>query len=108
MTVCFWASEPGGAVEMPWLCFLAVISLPDSIVLGKRQPSLGGTLGMEPPLLGDTRDVNMWGSVLSPEEIRAVYAGRTVSPNVLDWRALKYEAHGEVFMGAALWPEALS
>ncbi|XP_064333716.1 C-reactive protein isoform X3 [Camelus dromedarius] len=27
----------------------------------------------------------------------------TRSPNVLDWRALKYEAHGEVFVKHQLW-----
>ncbi|KAL2771471.1 C-reactive protein isoform 2 precursor [Daubentonia madagascariensis] len=29
---------------------------------------------------------------------------KTRGPNVLDWRALMYEAHGEVFTKPQLWP----
>ncbi|XP_061041835.1 C-reactive protein isoform X3 [Eubalaena glacialis] len=28
----------------------------------------------------------------------------TFSPNVLDWRALKYKTYGEVFVKRQLWP----
>ena len=45
----------------------------------------------------------MWDFVLSPEEINAVYLGGTLSPNVLNWQALNYEAKGEVFIKPQLW-----
>ncbi|KAG8509950.1 C-reactive protein [Galemys pyrenaicus] len=78
------------------------------IVLGQEQDSFGGGFDKNQSLVGDIGDVNMWDSVLSPEQISTLYAGGPVSPNVLNWQALKYEAHGEVFTRAQLWPEALS
>ncbi|XP_037360370.2 C-reactive protein-like isoform X2 [Talpa occidentalis] len=79
-----------------------------SIVLGQEQDSFGGSFDKDQSLVGDIGDVNMWDSVLSPEQISTLYAGGTFSPNVLNWRDLKYEAHGEVFIRAQLWPVALS
>ncbi|KAM6154998.1 C-reactive protein [Erethizon dorsatum] len=74
------------------------------IILGQDQDSFGGKFDVNQSLVGDIGDVNMWDSVLSPEEIGTVYAGGTYSPNVLDWRALTYETHGEVFIKPQLWP----
>ncbi|XP_004688136.1 PREDICTED: C-reactive protein [Condylura cristata] len=78
-----------------------------SIVLGQEQDSFGGSFDKGQSLVGDIGDVNMWDSVLSPEEISTIYAGGNFSPNVLNWRALKYKAHGEVFTRSQLWPAAL-
>ncbi|XP_012517316.1 PREDICTED: C-reactive protein [Propithecus coquereli] len=74
-----------------------------SIILGQEQDSFGGSFEANQSLVGDIGDVNMWDFVLSPEEINTVYAGGTFSPNVLDWRKLTYEAHGEVFTKPQLW-----
>ncbi|XP_008839057.1 C-reactive protein [Nannospalax galili] len=74
-----------------------------SIILGQDQDSYGGSFDENQSLVGDIGDVNMWDFVLSPEEINMVYVGGTVSPNVLNWQALKYKAHGEVFIKPQLW-----
>ncbi|XP_015347516.1 C-reactive protein [Marmota marmota marmota] len=75
-----------------------------SIVLGQDQDSFGGGFEASQSLVGDLGDVNMWDFVLTPDQINMVYVGGTVSPNVLDWKALTYEAHGEVFVKPQLWP----
>ncbi|MBZ3891129.1 C-reactive protein [Sciurus carolinensis] len=74
------------------------------IILGQDQDSFGGGFDANQSLVGDLGDVNMWDFVLTPDQINMVYVGGTFSPNVLDWRALKYEAHGEVFIKPQLWP----
>lgn len=76
-----------------------------SIVLGQEQDSLGGGFDKTQSLVGDIGDLNMWDFVLSPDEIRTVCNRKTLSANVLNWRNLKYETHGEVFVKAQLWPE---
>ncbi|KFO18163.1 C-reactive protein [Fukomys damarensis] len=73
------------------------------IILGQDQDSFGGSFDANQSFVGDIGDVNMWDFVLSPEEISAVYAGGTFSPNVLDWRSLTSETHGEVFIRPHLW-----
>ncbi|XP_061041833.1 C-reactive protein isoform X1 [Eubalaena glacialis] len=75
-----------------------------SIVLGQEQDAFAGGFDKNQSLVGDIGDVNTWDYVLSPEEINTVYAGGTFSPNVLDWRALKYKTYGEVFVKRQLWP----
>ncbi|KAK2084499.1 hypothetical protein P7K49_037532 [Saguinus oedipus] len=75
-----------------------------SIILGQEQDSFGGGFETNQSLVGDIGDVNMWDFVLSPDQINTVYAGGIFSPNVLDWRALKYEVHGEVYTKPQLWP----
>lgn len=74
-----------------------------SIILGQDQDSFGGGFDANQCLVGDLGDVNMWDFVLTPDQINTVYAGGTLSPNVLDWQALTYEAHGEVFVKPRLW-----
>ncbi|KAL0590950.1 C-reactive protein [Plecturocebus cupreus] len=75
-----------------------------SIILGQEQDSFGGSFETNQSLVGDIGNVNMWDFVLSPDQINTVYAGGTLSPSVLDWRALKYEVHGEVYIKPQLWP----
>ncbi|XP_007530663.1 C-reactive protein [Erinaceus europaeus] len=77
-----------------------------SIILGQEQDAYGGAFDKEQSLVGDTGDVNMWDSVLSPEDIRSVYSGSIFSPTVLDWRELQYEIHGDVVIRPQLWPMA--
>uniref|UniRef100_A0A8D1K4Q4 C-reactive protein n=2 Tax=Sus scrofa TaxID=9823 RepID=A0A8D1K4Q4_PIG len=75
-----------------------------SIILGQEQDAFAGGFEKNQCLVGDIGDVNMWDYVLSPEEISTVYAGGTFSPNVLNWRALRYEMSGEVYVKPQLWP----
>lgn len=74
-----------------------------SIILGQEQDSYGGNFDAKQSLVGDIGDVNMWDFVLSPEHINTVYVGGTLSPSVLNWRALKYKAQGDVFIKPQLW-----
>lgn len=74
-----------------------------SIILGQDQDSFGGSFEEQQSLVGDIGDVNMWDFALSPREINTVYAGGKFSPNVLDWRELTYQVHGEVYVKPQLW-----
>lgn len=80
-----------------------IVGTDASIILGQDQDSYGGGFDANQSLVGDIGDVNMWDFVLSPEQINMVYVGGTVSPNVLNWQALKYKAQGEVFIKPQLW-----
>ncbi|XP_036778568.1 C-reactive protein [Manis pentadactyla] len=75
-----------------------------SIILGQEQDSFAGSFDKNQSLVGDIGDVNMWDSVLSPDEISTIYAGGKLNPNVLNWGTLKFEEHGEVFIKTQLWP----
>ncbi|EGV93413.1 C-reactive protein isoform X1 [Cricetulus griseus] len=75
-----------------------------SIILGQEQDSYGGGFDAKQSLVGDIGDVNMWDIVLSPEQINTVYVGGTLSPSVLNWQELKYNAQGDVFIKPQLWP----
>lgn len=74
-----------------------------SIILGQDQDSFGGSFEEQQSLVGDIGDVNMWDFALSPREINTVYAGGKFTPNVLDWRELTYQVHGEVYVKPQLW-----
>ncbi|XP_028721465.1 C-reactive protein [Peromyscus leucopus] len=74
-----------------------------SIILGQEQDSYGGTFDAKQSFVGDIGDVNMWDTVLSPEQINTIYVGGTFSPNVLNWQALKYKVQGDVVMKPQLW-----
>ncbi|KAM6220072.1 C-reactive protein-like [Rhynchocyon petersi] len=74
-----------------------------NIILGQEQDSFGGGFNINQSLVGEIGDVNMWDFVLSPAQVKAVYSRGTMSPTVLDWRALTYETQGEVFIKPQLW-----
>ncbi|XP_029789060.1 C-reactive protein [Suricata suricatta] len=74
-----------------------------SIILGQEQDSYAGGFDINQSFVGDIGDVSMWDFVLSPAEVRAVYNGHNLSPNVLNWQNMKYEAQGEVFVKTQLW-----
>ncbi|XP_057583281.1 C-reactive protein [Hippopotamus amphibius kiboko] len=74
-----------------------------SIILGQEQDSFGGSFEENQSFVGDIGDVNMWDYVLSPEEISSAYSGGTLQPNVLNWRELEYNTHGDVFVKHQLW-----
>nr|AFA37883.1 CRP [Niviventer cremoriventer] len=74
-----------------------------SIILGQEQDSYGGGFDWRQSLVGDIGNVNMWDFVLSREQINTVYFGRALSPNVLNWQALRYEKQGSVFVKPELW-----
>ncbi|XP_057626932.1 C-reactive protein isoform X1 [Chionomys nivalis] len=75
-----------------------------SIILGQEQDSYGGSFDINQSFVGEIGDVNMWDTVLSPEQINTVYVGGTLSPNVLNWQTLKYAVQGDVFIRSQLWP----
>uniref|UniRef100_A0A2K5PYD0 C-reactive protein n=1 Tax=Cebus imitator TaxID=2715852 RepID=A0A2K5PYD0_CEBIM len=56
------------------------------------------------PLKAFTVCLQVYTELSLTHQINTVYAGGTFSPNVLDWRALKYEVHGEVYTKPQLWP----
>ncbi|XP_038204937.1 C-reactive protein [Arvicola amphibius] len=74
------------------------------IILGQEQDSYGGGFDANQSFVGDIGDVNMWDTVLSPEQINTVYAGGTPRPNVLNWQTLSYTVQGDVFIKPQLWP----
>lgn len=74
-----------------------------ALFLGQEQDFYGGSFDAKQSLVEVTGDVNMWDFVLSPEQTNKVYVGGTLSPNVLNWQALKYKAQGDVFIKAQLW-----
>ncbi|VCW69411.1 unnamed protein product [Gulo gulo] len=74
-----------------------------SIILGQEQDSFGGSFDKNQALVGEVGDVNMWDSVLPPEEIRAVSTGGVSTPNFLNWQELKYETRGAAVLHPWLW-----
>lgn len=75
-----------------------------SIILGQEQDSYGGSFDVNQSFVGDIGDVNMWDTVLSPEQINTVYVGGTLSPSVLNWQTLAYAVQGDVLIKPQLWP----
>lgn len=75
-----------------------------SIILGQEQDSYGGGFDVNQSFVGDIGDVNMWDTVLSPEQINTVYVGGTLSPSVLNWQTLAYAVQGDVLIKPQLWP----
>ncbi|XP_027695867.1 C-reactive protein-like isoform X2 [Vombatus ursinus] len=73
------------------------------VILGQEQDSFGGGFQKTQSLVGDIGDVFMWDFVLLPGEINTVYLGGTISPNILDWRGLKFEKKGYVVIKPQLW-----
>ncbi|XP_057411967.1 C-reactive protein-like [Balaenoptera acutorostrata] len=59
---------------------------------------------LKKPLKAFTVCLYIYSELAVSHEINTVYAVGTFSPNVLDCQALKYEAHGEVFLKPQLWP----
>lgn len=74
------------------------------IILGQEQDSYGGSFDASQSFVGDIGDVNMWDTVLSPEQIHTVYDGGTLRPNVLNWKTLAFTVQGDVFIKPQLWP----
>ncbi|XP_051003865.1 serum amyloid P-component [Acomys russatus] len=74
-----------------------------SIVLGQEQDSYGGGFDKDQSFVGEIGDLNMWDSVLTPEDIQFVYQGSPLNPNILAWEALSYEANGDVVVRPRVW-----
>ncbi|XP_012886037.1 PREDICTED: serum amyloid P-component [Dipodomys ordii] len=77
-----------------------------SIVLGQEQDSFGGEFDKSQSFVGEIGDLDMWDSVLSPEEILFEYQGSTTNPtypNILNWKALHYEVNGYVIIKPLVW-----
>ncbi|XP_055442714.1 C-reactive protein isoform X2 [Bubalus kerabau] len=55
------------------------------------------------PLKAFTVCLYFYTELARTRKINAVYLGGTLSPNVLNWQALNYEAKGEVFIKPQLW-----
>uniref|UniRef100_A0A8C6FX70 C-reactive protein n=1 Tax=Moschus moschiferus TaxID=68415 RepID=A0A8C6FX70_MOSMO len=58
---------------------------------------------LKEPLKAFTVCLHFYTELASTQEINTVYVGGTLSPNVLNWQALNYEAKGEVFVKPQLW-----
>ncbi|KAM4661941.1 uncharacterized protein O3C94_010587 [Discoglossus pictus] len=70
-----------------------------SIILGQEQDSFGGGFEINQSFAGEITDVHMWDYVLPPKEILEAYSNiKTVSGNIISWRALKYEIKGDVLV----------
>nr|AAB28726.1 serum amyloid P [Cricetulus migratorius] len=74
-----------------------------SIILGQEQDNYGGGFDKSQSFVGEMGDLNMWDSVLTPEEIKSVYEGSWLEPNILDWRALNYEMSGYAVIRPRVW-----
>ncbi|XP_061041834.1 C-reactive protein isoform X2 [Eubalaena glacialis] len=98
------------------LCFLVIISLlsafsqtdmhTKAFVFPKESDNSFVTLTAQltKPLKAFTVCLHVYTDLTRDYKINTVYAGGTFSPNVLDWRALKYKTYGEVFVKRQLWP----
>ncbi|KAG8509828.1 Serum amyloid P-component [Galemys pyrenaicus] len=75
------------------------------IFLGQEQDSYGGGFDKNQSFVGEIGEVCMWDSLLSPDEIRnsCFNSGSHPSPNVLNWKALKYEMKGYVVIKPRVW-----
>ncbi|XP_021571476.1 serum amyloid P-component isoform X2 [Carlito syrichta] len=73
------------------------------IVLGQEQDSYGGGFDKSQSFVGEIGDLNMWDSVLSLEDILLLYQGSSLDSNVLDWKALNFEAKGYVVIKPLVW-----
>ncbi|KAL6092602.1 hypothetical protein STEG23_028836 [Scotinomys teguina] len=73
------------------------------IVLGQEQDTYGGGFDKAQSFVGEIGDLNMWDSVLTPEEITFVYQGSPPNPNILNWQALNYEINDYVVIRPCVW-----
>lgn len=80
-----------------------IVEAKPSIVLGQEQDTYGGGFDKAQSFVGEITDLNMWDSVLTPEEITFVYQGSPLNPNILDWGALNYEIHDYVVIRPCVW-----
>ncbi|XP_044530539.1 serum amyloid P-component [Gracilinanus agilis] len=73
------------------------------IVLGQEQDSFGGNFDLQQSFIGEIGDIGMWDFSLSPQQIKSLYKGETLSANILDWKALDYEIKGYVVIKPQVW-----
>ncbi|XP_068820677.1 C-reactive protein-like isoform X2 [Capricornis sumatraensis] len=97
------------------LCFLALIGF--SRVLGQtdlhkkafvfpketENSYVSLRTQLETPLKAFTVCLYFYTELARTRKINTVYVGGNLSPNVLNWKALNYEAKGEVFVKPQLW-----
>ncbi|XP_036404150.1 serum amyloid P-component-like isoform X1 [Megalops cyprinoides] len=76
-----------------------VIAGAPSIILGQEQDTYGGGFDKAQCFLGELTDVHMWNYVLTPCEINSYMSDISFTPgNVLNWRAINYTVHSNVFV----------
>ncbi|XP_038205148.1 serum amyloid P-component [Arvicola amphibius] len=80
-----------------------VIKAQPIIVLGQEQDTYGGGFDKSQSFVGEIGDLNMWDSVLTPQNIKLMYHGSTLAPNILDWKNLNYEMNGNVVIKPCVW-----
>ncbi|XP_004688421.1 PREDICTED: serum amyloid P-component [Condylura cristata] len=73
------------------------------IILGQEQDSYGGGFDKSQSFVGEIGDVYMWDSLLTPDEIKTLYHNGYLRPNILNWKALKYERKGYVIIKPRVW-----
>lgn len=74
-----------------------------SIVLGQEQDTYGGGFDKSQAFVGEIGDLNMWDTVLTPQNIKLMYHGSTLAANILDWKNLNYEINGYVVIKPCVW-----
>ncbi|CAH6789517.1 serum amyloid P-component [Phodopus roborovskii] len=74
-----------------------------SIVIGQEQDYFEGGFEKSQSFVGEIGDLNMWDYVLTTEEIKSVYQGSPLEPNILDWQALNYEMHDYAVIRPRVW-----
>ncbi|CAO2638444.1 Serum amyloid P-component [Lemmus lemmus] len=80
-----------------------VIKAQPIIVLGQDQDTYGGGFDKSQSFVGEIGDLNMWDYVLTPENIKFMYNGYTLAPNILNWKDLNYEINGYVVIKPCVW-----
>ncbi|XP_019219888.1 serum amyloid P-component-like isoform X1 [Oreochromis niloticus] len=69
------------------------------VIVGQEQDSHGGGFDINQSFVGMMSDVHMWNYVLSPCEIQRFIEDLNFTPgNVINWRALEFEATGRVLV----------
>lgn len=79
------------------------VKAPPSTVPGQEQDTYGGGFDKSQSFVGEIGDLNMWDSVLTPQDIKLMYHGSTLAPNILDWKNLNYDINGYVVIKPCVW-----
>ncbi|XP_078518126.1 mucosal pentraxin-like [Lissotriton helveticus] len=72
---------------------------PLKFILGQEQDSFGGAFEAKESFVGEMGDVHMWDYVLSAADIHQAFINnKHFNGNVISWRALRYDKHGDVLV----------
>ncbi|XP_029437477.1 serum amyloid P-component-like [Rhinatrema bivittatum] len=69
------------------------------IILGQEQDSYGGGFDINQSFVGEITDVNMWDSVLSPNDVQLALANvNWLVGNIISWKSQSYKSKGDVII----------